>query len=76
VVVGGVVLVSGLASREAQCVHLAGLPPLGVSPFVFLSPVVILHASHPSFEGEEGGGGGFVVWVLFGALGVCTDMKG
>jgi hypothetical protein len=27
-------------------------------------------------RGEEGGGGGFVVWVLFGALGVCTDTKG
>jgi hypothetical protein len=45
--------VSGWASREAQCTHLVGLPPLGVSPFMFLSPMVVLHASHPSFEGRR-----------------------
>ena len=46
-VIGGVALVtrrvsegrvSGWAAREAQWAHLAGLPPLGVSPFVFLPP--------------------------------------
>jgi hypothetical protein len=61
-VVGGVMLVtwgvsegrvSRWALREAQCAHLVGLPPLGVSPFVFISPVVVLHASHPSFEGRR-----------------------
>jgi hypothetical protein len=30
-----------------------GSPPLGVSPFVFLSPVVVLHTSHPLFEGRR-----------------------
>jgi hypothetical protein len=70
VVVGGVTLVtwqvsegwvSGWAVREAQWAHLAGLPTLGVSP------VVILHASHPSFEGRRA----VVVGLWSGCCLVC-----
>jgi hypothetical protein len=78
VVVGGVALVtqgvsegqvSGWAAREAQWAHLASLPPLRVSPFVFLSPVVV-HTPH--IPCSRGGGrwwwvcGLGVVWCVGG----------
>jgi hypothetical protein len=52
-----------------------GLPPLRVSPFVFLPPCGCPAHLASLIQGEEGAGGGIVAGVSFGVLGVCKDTK-